>query len=131
MLSASTAKSAFFNKQKGESQMADQVTVAQKLFEKYVMLSANNARLTVVMVRDPRPAVVVALQEDDGGFTPLARLLTKEEIEGMTPDFDKTRKLALAFQEARAVDHRTRSEEFGDGKPHPLFSMDGLDRLGL
>lgn len=62
--------------------MADQVTVAQKLFEKYVMLSANNARLTVVMVRDPRPAVVVALQEDDGGFTPLARLLPKRRSRG-------------------------------------------------
>ncbi len=111
--------------------MADQVTVAQKLFEKFVMLSANDARLTVVLVREPRPSVVVALQEEDGDLTPLARLLTKEEIDGMVPDFDKTRKLALAFREARAVDSRTRSEEFGDGKPHPLFSMDGLDRLGL
>lgn len=111
--------------------MADQITVAQKLFEKFVMLSSNDTRLTVVMVRDPRPAVVVALQEDNGAFTPLARLLTKEELDGMVPDFEKTERLALAFREARAVDRRTRSEEFGDGVPHPLFSTEALEKLGL
>lgn len=111
--------------------MANQVTVAQKLFEKFVMLSANNARLTVVMVREPRPSVIVALEEDGGDLTPLAQLLTKEDIDRMVPDFEKTRTLALAFREARAIDQRTRSEEFGDGTPHPLFSLESLDRLGL
>ena len=111
--------------------MAESVTAAQKLYEKFVMLSRNSKNLTVVMVTAPEPCLVVAVESEDGGVTPLARLLTKPELDEMVPDFDRGAKLASMFHEAIAVDERVFPEDFGDGSVHPLFTEEFLTQVGL
>ena len=110
--------------------MADSVTAAQKLYEKFVMLSRNSDKLSVVVVQSP-PCLVVSIEDDDGTLTPIARLLTKPELDQMVPDFRRTEKLSLMFREALATDKRVSPDEFGDGSVHPLFTEEFLNQIGI
>ena len=111
--------------------MSDLVTVAQKLYEKFVMLSHNTDALTVVMVKSPQPCVVVAIEDDEGRLTPIARLLTKNELDDMVPDFERSEKLALMYREALAAETRRHPSDFGDGSVHPFFTEEFLEKVGL
>lgn len=110
--------------------MAEAVTAAQKLYEKFVMLSRNSDKLSVVVVQSP-PCLVVSIKDDDGTLTPVARLLTKPELDQMVPDFDRTEKLSLMFSEALATEERVNPNEFGDGSVHPLFTEEFLNKVGI
>ena len=110
--------------------MAEAVTAAQKLYEKFVMLSRNSDKLSVVVVQSP-PCLVVSIEDDDGTLTPVARLLTKPELDQMVPDFRRTEKLSLMFREALATDKRVSPDEFGDGSFHPLFTEEFLNQVGI
>lgn len=117
------------------------VSVAQKLYEKYVMLCANDNRLTVTIARRPKialdgtvgmiPDVIVGYQHPDGGFTPLASLLTKAEIDQMDPDFEAGGKLAVAFRKERKEDQRQRPEEFGESGQNPAFADAAITAMRL
>ena len=110
--------------------MADSVTTVQKLYEKFVMLSRNSDKLSVVVVKSP-PSLVVTIEDDDGTLIPIARLLDKLEIDQMIPNFDLTEKLSLMFHEALVIDKRVSPDEFGDGSVHPFFTEEFLNKVGI
>lgn len=120
---------------------ADDVTVGQKLYEKFVMLCANDERLSVTFVRRPKMhrfgervmgvEVIVGFKHEDGSFTPLAALLTKQDIEEMRPMFEAGEKLAAVYREQRAADLRSRPDEFGKTGRNPAFTDEAIDAMQL
>lgn len=112
---------------------ADDVTVAQKLYEKFVMLCANDAQLSITLARRPEMGVevIVGYQHDDGGFTPLAVLLTKRDIEQMCPIFEAGEKLAAVYRAQRATDLRCHPDEFGKTGRNPAFTDEAIDAMRL
>lgn len=120
---------------------ADDVTVGQKLYEKFVMLCANDQKLSVTFVKRPKvhrfgervmaPEVIVGYQHEDGGFTPLAALLTKRDIDEMYPMFEQGKKLAAVYREQRAADLRSRPDEFGKTGRNPAFTDEAIDAMQL
>lgn len=110
--------------------MANRVTAAQKLHEKFLMLSRNGAKLVVTIARDPDPVFVVGVEIDEM-FTPLAKLLTHEEISGMVPDWKNTDTLRDAFNRASEYDDRRYPDEFGHGEVNPVFTPESIKRMGF
>jgi len=125
---------------------ADDVTVAQKLYEKFVMLCANDRKLSVTFVKRPKvirvsergttkimmaPEVIVGYKSEDGGFTPLAALLTKRDIEEMCPMLEQGKKLAAVYREERKADRRSRPDEFGKTGRNPAFTNEAIDAMQL
>ena len=108
------------------------VTVMQKFYEKFALLKANIENMTVVAVSGPEPGLVLALQHhnaDTGkeSVIPIARLLTKEDIDQMLPNFQMTAAIEHLFKEAIAIEARKHPSEFGHGQVHPLFSNELLN----
>lgn len=63
-------------------------TFLQKAFEKILMLE-RNATFGCVTAKhgNGKPCLVVGLVHDDGGFTPLAEVLSKPAIDALEPEF--------------------------------------------
>ena len=110
------------------------VTVAQKLFEKYLMLArAGEESLTVMVARDDdeQPHVVVGYIAEGGNFTPLAILLTASVTAQLTPDFEASEKCATQFERARAGTTGRTPSDFGTGIVNQFFSPEAIAAMEL
>jgi len=102
--------------------MRKQKSVAQKLFEKFLMCE-RNSQFGVAVVKDKnrQTCVVLGIGDVNGdGFTPLATLLTKKDIDSMEPDL---------LWSAAINDLYAKARECTDAKK--LADFDGVGNLGL
>ena len=109
------------------------VTAGQKLFEKFLMLARTDEKtLSVMLVRDEEgsPMLCVGIPKDNGGFTPLAVLLTARQLNCMEPDFENSSALQGLFEEAREEEQGKLPGDFGTSQ-NPFFTNDKLAALNL
>jgi len=111
-----------------------EVTVAQKIFEKFIMASCcDPSELGVMMAKDGKGRVETFLCLDK---TPIALLLTKRELEKWTPLYKFSEKMDDVFKkerrkmrgpfglgERKSADWAT-PQDFGDGTIIPVFDFD-------
>lgn len=104
------------------------VTAGQKLFEKFLMLARNDeSQLRVMVATENRnPMVVIGLSTEEGTFTPLARLLSQQDLDGITPLWEPSARLAVAFKTAAQTEKGKLPGDFGTGKQNPLFSVESM-----
>ena len=105
-----------------------EVTVAQKIFEKFIMASCcDPSELGVMMARDGKGRVETFLCLSE---TPIALLLTKRELEKWTPLYEFSEKVDDVFQkERRKIESNfvfgwVTPKDFGDGTVIPVFDFD-------
>mgnify|MGYP003149258707 CR=1 FL=1 len=106
-----------------------EVTVAQKIFEKFIMASCcDPSELGVMVAKNGKGRVETFLCLNG---TPLALLLTKSEIDKWTPLFKLSEKVDDLFQKERRKVLEEREgwdwvapDSFGDGTVNPVFDFD-------
>tara|TARA_R100001377_G_C3143719_1_gene93661 strand:- start:176 stop:493 length:318 start_codon:yes stop_codon:yes gene_type:complete len=105
--------------------MNNDVTVSQKFFEKFLMLCRNDEELDIVVTKCG--SVVVCYGES----TPLAKLLTKDEILAMVPHVSSSVRLKTLFEIAKPKTKGKKPKDFGTGKQNTYFTNKMLDEVGL
>ena len=88
-------------------------TILQKAYEKMSMLEHNSEKLILVGAYDAtgKPMLVLSLKEKDN-VTPIATILTADEIDSIEPNWDYTEKITEVVEGARAIDDRMFIESF-------------------
>ena len=88
-------------------------TILQKAYEKMSMLEHNSEKLILVGAFDAtgKPMLVLSLKEKDN-VTPIATILTADEIDSIEPNWDYTEKITEVVEGARAIDDRMFIESF-------------------
>lgn len=123
----------FINNIQREREVMSTVTAGQKLFEKFLMLARNGeSQLTVMAAeKDNNKMVVIGLSTAEGNFTPLARLLSQRDLDGMTPLWEPSERLATAFKTAANTERGKLPGDFGTGRQNPLFNDEALRLMRL
>jgi len=110
-------------------------TFAQKSLEKVLMLERNETLGVAVATHKGESCVCVGIgrieEGDDWSFTPLAKLLSWNEIEEMTPKQDKSIKFARLLDAFRDDASGVSPDDFKEDIEHPLLTRSGLDEAGL
>lgn len=110
-------------------------TFAQKSFEKLLMLERNEKLGIAVVHHECEPCVCVGIgridESDRWDFTPLAKLLTWDEISQMRPDEEKTVKLQKLLDVFRDDTSGVGPDDFKEDIEHPLLTRSALDEAGL
>lgn len=103
-------------------------TFIQKGFEKAVMLE-RNSDLSLAVAKDRRgdAILVIGLGSIDDSFTPLAKLLSSDEIDSMAPLPDV--KVDECFKRVRGELKGKNSEDFKADIQHPELTEDAVDKL--
>ena len=88
-------------------------TILQKGYEKLTMLEHNSEKLMLIGAYDAtgKPMLILALREDDN-VTPIARILTENDIDSIEPNWEYTEKITDVVKGARAIDDRMFIESF-------------------
>ena len=88
-------------------------TILQKAYEKMSMLEHNSEKLVLIGAYDAtgKPMLILALREDDN-VTPIATILTADEIDSIEPNWDYTEKITEVVEGAKAIDDRMFIESF-------------------
>ena len=89
-------------------------TFAQKGIEKTLMLERHKTFDLILAKTEEGPALVIGLEKDDGNFVPLARVLSKVEIDSMDPQFQSREWLNEQLKRARGDIACSDPEEFTD-----------------
>jgi hypothetical protein len=107
--------------------MADK-TAFQKLYEKYLLAKRNPEMLRVMVARSGNtPCVVLTMDK-----TPIAKLLTKRELDTLEPDFDVSEIINDHYTKAAELDPRTKLEDFNvNSEFDHMFSHEVIDSLNL
>ena len=86
--------------------------IAQKIYEKFHMLKHSTDQLEITVAkRGKRPVWVLAIRTEHS-FIPIAKLLTEEDINEMTPEFDFTEKVNNIFDHMVTKDNRLTKQPF-------------------
>jgi len=103
-------------------------TFIQKAFEKVVMLERND-ELSVILAKDSEgnQMMIVGLNNVNGSFTPIARLLPEKEIGDMTPMYREGRVMDEWFKKVRVDLKGKISDDFSDAQ-HPLLTEEAVDK---
>lgn len=88
----------------------------QKTYEKMTMIEQNHDKLALIGVKydGGRPAVVLAIRDGDN-VTPVAEMLSQEQCDSMSPDWDYSDKLFAVVDGAREIEDRVGRKAF-DGQ---------------
>ena len=109
------------------------VTILQKLYEKYLMTVRGAEGDFVPMIvsdeNDPRGVAMVICRQEGDKVTPIAKLLTKENIEAMTPKHEASESLVELFEMMCQHDSRKDPSEFGSGEQNKMLDVDVIERL--
>lgn len=109
-----------------------QVTVAQKLFEKFLMLARlDETQLSVMTATDDddNERLIIGVPTKGGNFTPLAVLLTSRMLDQLDPDFKKSEAFQELFKKAAAEETGKFPADFGDGGVNPHFTAEVIDAI--
>ena len=103
-------------------------TILQKGYEKLTMLEHNSEKLMLIGAYDPtgKPLLVLALREY-GNVTPIAKILTADEIDSIEPNWDYTEKITEVIEGAKAIDDRMFIESFQGQYPKIDEYFDKVD----
>jgi len=86
--------------------------IAQKMYEKFHMLKHSTDQLEITVAdRGDRPVWVLAIRTEHS-FIPIAKLLTEEDINELTPKFEVTEKLKDIFDHMATKDDRLIEQPF-------------------
>lgn len=107
-----------------------QKTAFQKMVEKALMLERND-RLSLMPVMDNGKVTLVVGISRDTGFTPLARMLSKVEIDSLTPLMSKLGEMENVMDQARADLPGVDPDEFIDLPLHKAMDWEAIDRIGF
>jgi hypothetical protein len=101
----------------------------QKGFEKAVMLERND-ELSIALVKDSNAdfALVVGLGSMEDSFTPIAKLLTKSEIDSMNPVKEGSRVIDEWFKMVRGSLEGKTAKDFKANINHPLLTEEAIDK---
>lgn len=106
-----------------------QKTAFQKMIEKALMLE-RNTRLAVVPVEDETGYIVMVIGlNTETGFTPLAKLLSKVDIDAMMPRFDKFEPIEEILQRARSEMPGVKPAEYEELPAYEYLSRTSIDEL--
>lgn len=111
-----------------------QVTTAQKLFEKFLMLARLDEKDLAIMVasdEDNNAYLIVGANNQNGNFTPLAKLLSHRMISMLTPDYDRSQKVRELFKEGAQLESGKFPHDFMSGKVNPLFTAEQIEKLDI
>lgn len=101
-------------------------TFAQKGIEKTLMLERHQ-NFSLMLAQTPDgPALIVGLNDESGSFTPLAKVLTKREIDDMTPKFNTREWLDDQLDKARCDITHTKPADFTNVKPLPYLTASAI-----
>ena len=92
-------------------------TFAQKGIEKTLMLERHQSLSLIVAKTADGPKLVVGISGEEGGFTPLATLLSQREIDTMTPQFQTQEWLNTRLDRARSDIPHTNPDDFTGVRP--------------
>jgi len=80
--------------------------IAQKMYEKFHMLKHSMGQLEITVAeREDKPVWVLAIRTEHS-FIPIAKLLTENDINELTPKFEVTEKLKDIFDHMATKDDR-------------------------
>ena len=90
----------------------------QKTYEKMTMIEQNHDKLVLLGVKHAtgRPAIVLAIRVGDT-MTPVAEMLSQEQCDAMSPDWDYSEKMIAIVDGARDIEDRTTIESFQNQYP--------------
>tara|TARA_R110002153_G_C13149835_1_gene481875 strand:- start:135 stop:479 length:345 start_codon:yes stop_codon:yes gene_type:complete len=103
-------------------------TFIQKGFEKAVMLE-RNSDLSLALAKDVSGdgILVIGLGSMDDSFTPIAKLLTSNEIASMNPLVPDSRVIDEWFKRVRGTLEGKNSKDFEANTQHPELTQEAVD----
>ena len=103
-------------------------TILQKGYEKLTMLEHNSEKLMLIGAYDAtgKPMLLLALREDDN-VTPIAKILTENDIDSIEPNWDYTEKITDVVEGAKAIDDRMFIKSFQGQYPKIDEYFDRVD----
>jgi|8_EtaG_2_1085327.scaffolds.fasta_scaffold21262_3 hypothetical protein len=88
-------------------------TVLQKSYEKLFMLEQNSDKLFLIGAKNTngRPLLVLAILEGET-VTPIAEMLTQNQLDSIEPNWEYTDKLVKIIEGAKAIEDRISIDAF-------------------
>jgi len=93
--------------------MKNKKTLLQKCYEKMMIAKNNPSDLTIVLAREfGQPRFVLCYKSDGGDPTPLAILLTVEDINNLEPLLETSLEVEKVINKAMLIDKRKDRDDF-------------------